>query len=308
MASDLAATCDGAHDDSLRRNFYNVRQSTQVTAHRSHSETLMTHPQLTFIGAGNMAQALAGGLLAKHWPATRITLTDVNADALAALGARLGVHTTDNNLAACEDADIIVLAVKPQVMEAVCCELAAVIDQQLVISIAAGVTTAKLEQWLGTDKVVRVMPNTPALVQTGAAGLYASAGVSTPQRQQATTILQSAGLALWFENEAALDAVTAVSGSGPAYFFLLMESMIAAARQLGLDADSAKQLVLQTALGAARLACDSVDDPATLRRKVTSPGGTTAAAIGVFEQGDFAALVQQALTAARDRSLELSGN
>lgn len=268
----------------------------------------MTHPQLTFIGAGNMAQALAGGLLAKGWPAARLTLTDVNTDALAALGARLGVNTSGDNLAAATQADIILLAVKPQVMESVCRALAPAIDQQLVISIAAGITTAKLQEWLGTDKLVRVMPNTPALVQTGAAGLFAGAGVSAAQKQQATTILESAGLALWFDSETALDAVTAVSGSGPAYFFLLMESMIAAARQLGLDTDSASRLVLQTALGAARLACNSEDDPATLRRKVTSPGGTTAAAIGVFEQAGFVDLVTQALTAACDRSLELSGN
>lgn len=264
--------------------------------------------QLTFIGAGNMAQALTGGLLAQGWPAARITLADTNAETLAALGARLGVATSGDNLSAARQTDIILLAVKPQVMEQVCRELAPAIDQQLVISIAAGITTAKLQQWLGTDKLVRVMPNTPALVQTGAAGLYASVGVSAEQKQQAASILESAGLALWFEQESALDAVTAVSGSGPAYFFLLMEGMIAAARQLGLDADSAKQLVLQTSLGAARLACSSEDDPATLRRKVTSPGGTTAAAIGVFEQAGFVALVEQALAAANQRSLELSGN
>lgn len=266
------------------------------------------YPSLVFIGAGNMAQALSGGLLSKGWPADRITLTDIHQPALDALHARLGVKVGTDNRAAVAQAEVVVLAVKPQVMQSVCTDLApALAHHPLVISIAAGITTARLTDWLGQQALVRVMPNTPALVQTGAAGLFAVDGVTPSQRALATRILESAGLALWFKEETALDAVTAVSGSGPAYFFLLMEAMIDAAGKLGLDADSARRLVLQTALGSARLACDSADAPAELRRKVTSPGGTTAAAIKVFEEGGFASLAEAALTAARDRSLELSG-
>jgi pyrroline-5-carboxylate reductase len=267
-----------------------------------------SHPQLAFIGAGNMAQALATGLLAQGWPADRLTLSDVNAQALDALATRLKVNVSGDNQATARQAEIVLLAVKPQVMEAVCHELAPSLSHgPLIISIAAGITTERLKAWLGTEKLVRVMPNTPALVQVGAAGLYAGEGVDSNHRQLAETIVRSAGIALWFEDESQLDAVTAVSGSGPAYFFLLMESMMATARKLGLEDDSARKLVLQTALGAARLALQSEDDPAVLRRKVTSPGGTTAAAIQIFEEAGFASLVESALTAARDRSVELSG-
>lgn len=265
--------------------------------------------QLAFIGAGNMAQALVGGLLASDWPAANITLADINADALTQLCARLGVNACHDNAICAASADVIVLAVKPQVMEGVCRALAASLKPQtLVISIAAGITTGHLSAWLGSNRLVRVMPNTPALVGCGASGLFATDAVDSDQKKVAQSILESAGLALWFEKEAALDAVTATSGSGPAYYFLMMEAMIDAACGLGLEAESAKQLVLQTALGAARLAQQSDDDPATLRRKVTSPGGTTAAAIASFEAAGFAKLVEAALTAARDRSLELSGH
>lgn len=266
-------------------------------------------PQLVFIGAGNMAQALAGGLLAKGWAPDHLGLTDINQQHLKRLSTQLGINHYSSNPQAVQQADIVVLAVKPQLLEPVCRELAGHLDQQpLIISIAAGVTTAKLQDWLNYDRLVRVMPNTPSLVEAGAAGLYATASVSEAQKQQANTIVESAGLGLWFDKEADLDAVTAVSGSGPAYFFLLMESMISAGEQLGLSRDAASQLVLQTAFGAAKLAQKSDDAPAELRRKVTSPGGTTAAAIEAFEQGGFAELVQQALTAARDRSIELAAD
>lgn len=269
---------------------------------------MQTYPRLTFIGAGNMAQALVGGLLAKGWPASQITMTDIHLPALDTLHTRLGVHIETDNRQAVAAAELVLLAVKPQVMETVCRDLAPALSHHpLIISIAAGITTEKLTAWLGEQPLVRVMPNTPALVQTGAAGLFAGPRVSTMQRQLATQILESAGLALWFEEESALDTVTAISGSGPAYFFLLMEAMTATAVSFGLEPASATKLVLQTALGAAKLASTSDDSPAELRRKVTSPGGTTAAALRVFEEGGFSTLVATALAAAQARSIELSG-
>ncbi len=269
----------------------------------------MDYAKLTFIGAGNMAQALTNGILAKGWPADHITLTDVNQTALDDVAARLNVNVTRNNTKAVAAAEVVILAVKPQVLEGVARALApALADDTLVISIAAGITSTQLTDWLGERPLVRVMPNTPALVQTGASGLYAAASVSNTQKRLAETLMEAAGLVRWFDDEAKLDAVTAVSGSGPAYFFLLMEQMIATAESLGLDADSARQLVLQTALGAAKLAGQSDDSPAELRRKVTSPGGTTAAALAVFSEANFEQTVRDALTAARDRSIELSAN
>ena len=204
---------------------------------------------------------------------------------------------------------MLVLAVKPQVMQAVCAGLRAALGdrQPLIISIAAGVTVNNLKSWLGDLPVVRCMPNTPALVQAGATGLYADPTVSAEQKELAGQILASVGLTFWFDEESALDAVTAVSGSGPAYFFLMMESMIEAGRKLGLDDHTARQLVLQTAWGAAQLAITSESGPDVLRQQVTSPGGTTAAALDVFENGGFRVLVDSALAAARRRSEELAG-
>lgn len=269
----------------------------------------MPNTHITFIGAGNMAQALVGGLLAKDWPANALTLTDINTDALESLGANTGVNITNDNKQAVANADVVVLAVKPQVLKHVCSDLVgALANQPMVISIAAGITTAQLTQWLSYSKIVRVMPNTPSLVQAGAAGLFAAESVSDDEKALADTILQAAGICRWFNDESQLDAVTAVSGSGPAYFFSLMEAMIAAAKNLGLDQEDASQLVLQTALGAAKLAQQSHDSPATLRRNVTSPGGTTAAALAVFEQADFGALVETAIIAAKQRSVELSAD
>ena len=188
-------------------------------------------------------------------------------------------------------------------------DMAASVQQQkpLVISIAAGIRSTDIERWLGGNcALVRCMPNTPALLQEGASGLYANAQVSAQQKQLAEDILSAAGMTLWVDREDLLDAVTAVSGSGPAYFFLLMECMQNAGEQLGLDADTARRLSLQTALGAARMATGGGDDPATLRNRVTSPGGTTEAAINCFQNNGFEQLVTRALTAARDRATELA--
>ena len=269
----------------------------------------MAQQVIGFIGAGNMATSLVGGMIAKGIRPARIWMSDVSAERLDQLAAQHKVHVNTDNNEIASRADVLVLAVKPQVMQQVCEALRDAVQarQPLIISIAAGVTVANLKQWLGEVPVVRCMPNTPALVQAGATGLYGDPSVSAEQKTLAGQILGSVGLTFWFEQEKQLDAVTAVSGSGPAYFFLLMESMIAAAQELGLDAHSARQLVLQTAWGASQLAITSDAGPDVLRQQVTSPGGTTAAAIGTFEDGGFRDLVSKALAAARKRSEELSG-
>ncbi|HET8708012.1 MAG TPA: pyrroline-5-carboxylate reductase, partial [Pseudomonadales bacterium] len=213
------------------------------------------------------------------------------------------------NTKVAEEGAVVVLAVKPQQMAQVVSELAPVLQktQPLIISIAAGITSERIQQWAGYDAaVVRCMPNTPALVLTGATGMFANAKVEEHQKQLAKSILGAVGIALWVPQEDQLDAVTALSGSGPAYFFLVMEAMMAAGKQMGLDDASVRQLTLQTALGAAQMAITSADDPAELRRKVTSPGGTTEQAIKTFEEGGLRELFSKALLAAERRSKELA--
>lgn len=267
----------------------------------------MTDITIGFIGAGNMATSIVGGLLAQGMQPQAIWLNDIDAERLASLAQEFGVNTSTDYANLVPQCDVLVLAVKPQVMESVCAAIAPLLPTPapMVLSIAAGITVASLQQWLGQVPVVRVMPNTPALVQVGASGLFASPEVSPAQQQQAEALMSSVGKNVWLEQEGLMDAVTAVSGSGPAYFFLLMESMIESAVQLGLDATTAKALVLQTALGAATLADQSDVGPGTLRERVTSPGGTTQAALNTFAEGGFAELVHQALTAAKQRSEEL---
>ena len=269
----------------------------------------MTKPAVAFIGAGNMAAALIHGLVEDGFPTHRITAADPDADKLASLARIDPINTTTDNAAAVADADIIVLCVKPQVAQAVARELAPLIAgrRPMVVSIAAGIRTDTLLHWLGYDlPLVRTMPNTPAMVQTGATALYATDAVSEDQRSHAESLLRAVGLTLWLDDENQMDAVTALSGSGPAYFFLVMEEMIKAGETLGLPRDTAQLLTLQTALGAARMAIESDDDPATLRARVTSPGGTTEQAIDVLDRGGISRLLESALTAARDRSVELS--
>jgi pyrroline-5-carboxylate reductase len=267
----------------------------------------MTAPRIAFIGAGNMAASLIGGLRAQGVDASAIRASDHGAEQRAKISAEHGIQTFAANAEAIQDADVIVLAVKSQVMKAVCLDLAAHIGaNQLIVSIAAGITCASLENWLGPRAIVRCMPNTPALLRQGVSGLYANSQVSATQRQQAEQLLSAVGLALWLEQEQQIDAVTAVSGSGPAYFFLLIEAMTAAGEKLGLPRDTAAQLTLHTALGAARMAVASEVDAAELRRRVTSPAGTTEAAINSFQAGGFEALVEQALNAAARRSAELA--
>ncbi|HEX5842340.1 MAG TPA: pyrroline-5-carboxylate reductase [Pseudomonas sp.] len=267
----------------------------------------MTTPRIAFIGAGNMAASLIGGLRAQGVEAGAIAASDHGAEQRAKISADYGIATYASNAEAIQGADLIVLAVKPQVMKAVCLELAPHLnEQQLLVSIAAGISCASLENWLGPRALVRCMPNTPALLRQGVSGLYANARVSAEQRQQAEQLLSAVGLALWLDQEELIDAVTAVSGSGPAYFFLLMEAMTAAGTKLGLPQATAAQLAQHTALGAARMACESTVDASELRRRVTSPGGTTEAAIKTFQANGFEALVEQALNAAANRSAELA--
>jgi pyrroline-5-carboxylate reductase len=268
----------------------------------------MSDTTLTFIGSGNMASSLIGGLIADGWDPARIRVADPDTQQLERLLQRYPVFTTTDNREAAASADAVVLAVKPQNMKAVATELSEAIGQHgpLVISIAAGIREPHLAGWLGEQTpIVRAMPNTPALVQSGATALYANLYVSDDQRSLAESVLRAVGLTVWVDDEAMMDAVTALSGSGPAYFFLLMESLQTAGRQLGLPEATARLLALQTAFGAARMALESNEDAAALRQRVTSPGGTTERAIQVFEEGGFEALVLAALEAAAERSREL---
>lgn len=272
----------------------------------------MSNPRIAFVGAGNMAASLIGGLCAQGLDARSITASDPFAEQRDKVAAEHGIQVFADNADAIKDAEVVVLAVKPQAMKNVCLALAPQLQgNQLIVSIAAGITCASLQTWLSTAQaptrsIVRCMPNTPALLRQGVSGLYANAQVSSAQRQQAEQLLSAVGVALWLDEEQLIDAVTAVSGSGPAYFFLLIEAMTAAGEKLGLPAATAAQLTLQTALGAARMAVASEVDAAELRRRVTSPAGTTEAAIKAFQAGGFEALVEQALNAAAHRSAELA--
>lgn len=260
---------------------------------------------ITFIGGGNMAQALIGGLVSRGLPATRITVSDP-VEKIRELLKEKDVHVTDDNVAAIKDADIVVFAVKPQVLGTVLKPLNGLFSNKLIISIVAGAEIKTISDLTGNNRIVRVMPNTPALVQTGAHGMYANTEVETKDRELATQVLASTGLTIWVGSEAQIDAVTAVSGSGPAYFFYMMESMIRAGKNMGLDEKVATALTLQTALGAAQMAITSSSAPSELRKNVTSPNGTTQAAIEVFDRAQISQNIQTALAAAQKRSQELA--
>ncbi|MCO6413661.1 MAG: pyrroline-5-carboxylate reductase [Thiogranum sp.] len=269
----------------------------------------MTTPKLAFIGAGNMAHSMVGGLVADGWDPASIVVADPDNEQLISLSSRFPVSTTLDNREAAEGSDVILLAVKPQIVRNVAKDLSVSIQNKrpLVISIAAGIRAADLERWLGGRcPIVRCMPNTPALVQSGATALFANNNVSPPQKDLAESILRSVGLALWVEDEAMLDIVTALSGSGPAYFFLIIEILEQAATALGLQAKTARLLAVQTAFGAAKMALESSEDAALLRQRVTSPGGTTEMALSVLEEGQIRTLFHDALKAARDRAVALA--
>ena len=269
----------------------------------------MNNTTLTFIGGGNMAGSLIGGLITDGWDPARIRVADTSTQRLEQLEQQFSIKTTTSNPDAIDQADIMVLAVKPQVIKSVAQELADIVAQQqpLVISIAAGIPASALGNWLGkSTAIVRAMPNTPAMVQSGATALYANANVNEDQRSIAESILRAVGVVIWVDDEAQMDAVTALSGSGPAYFFLFMEALQMAGQELGLPKDTARLLALQTAFGAAKMALESNEDAATLRHQVTSPGGTTEHAIRTFQEGALEALVSKALLAAATRSRELA--
>lgn len=264
---------------------------------------------LTFIGGGNMARSLIAGLVRQGTPAADIHVAEP-VDALRAqLHADFGVTVHADAAAAATHGAVWLLAVKPQVLREVCASLAplAAAAQPLVVSIAAGITSAQLQRWLGGQAaVVRAMPNTPALLGAGVTGLYATAGVNADQRALADTVLASAGRTVWIDEEALMDAVTAVSGSGPAYVFLLAEALEAAGIAQGLAPDAARTLVVQTLLGASRMLDESGEAPADLRRRVTSPNGTTQAAIESFQADNFEAIVARAVSAATERGQALA--
>ncbi len=269
----------------------------------------MKTKNIGFIGGGNMATSLIRGLCASGHAPAQIWVADINQEALQILSSTLNVNVSVNNDAVVNEVDVLVLAVKPQLIKSVVTDFAALLQAKklLVVSIAAGINQASLLQWLGSEvAIVRCMPNTPALVLTGATALHANANVDDEQRDLAENILRAVGICLWVENEAELDAVTAVSGSGPAYYFLLMEAMEQAAVEMGLSEKSARLLIQQTALGAAKIALESNESPEQLRQRVTSPGGTTQRAIETFQQGDFTQLVSKALHAAQQRAVEMS--
>ena len=265
--------------------------------------------RIAFIGGGNMARSLIGGLLRSGTRADSIAVAEPVAAAREALAHDFALTAHEHARDAATGAAVIVLAVKPQVMKAVCTELADVVatTRPLLISIAAGIRIGQLRAWLGADvPIVRAMPNTPALIGAGASGLIANASTSAAQRAQAEAILGAAGRTVWIEREDLMDTVTALSGSGPAYFFLLVEALEDAAVAQGLPREAARTLAMQTCLGAGRMLVESAVAPDILRERVTSPGGTTAAALAVFATGGLRELVAKAVVAATRRGGELS--
>ncbi len=263
--------------------------------------------KIVFIGGGNMASALIGGLVGKGFPAADIRVVELSAETRDALRARFGVAAFDEIEPALPGADAVVLAVKPQQLKPVARKLAPYLSGQLVVSIAAGVRATALSRWLGGySKLVRAMPNTPAMVTAGVSGLYALPGLNAQELQQAEGILSAVGMVLWLHDEAQMDAVTAVSGSGPAYVFYYMQSLQEAAEELGFSRHEARQLALETFVGACRLAAESGEDFATLRARVTSKGGTTERAILTKEEAGVRAAIVAAVKAAEARSRELA--
>lgn len=269
----------------------------------------MTTPTIAIIGAGNMGSSLIGGLIKNGHPVDKLVATDPSAEKRQHLQQTFGIQTAEDNKSAISNADVIIFAVKPQMFETVATELKSIIAQQnqLIVSIAAGVRAESIETWLGGHAaVVRVMPNTPALIGAGASGLFANSAVTEDQHAIAESIMRAVGITIWVTDEKQLDTVTALSGSGPAYFFLILEALQDGAVELGLSHETAQLLAQQTALGAALMAIDSVHTPGELRKQVTSPGGTTEKAIRVLQENQVGAIFKKALVAAKERSEELA--
>lgn len=269
----------------------------------------MKHPIIGFIGAGNMARSLASGLLANGWDKNHIILSDPDPDQRKAIEDNFGLQVFSDNKEVAKRAQSLVLAVKPQVLREVATDLAATVQEYkpMIVSIVAGARTSDLEKIFGPNTaIIRSMPNTPALIGSGASGLYANSNASEKQRNMAESIMRACGIAVWVNDEALLDVVTALSGSGPAYFFLVMEALERAAIDQGLDADSARLLTLETAFGAAKMALESGEEPVQLRQRVTSPGGTTEQAINILTMRGIHESFNEAITAAVKRSKELA--
>ena len=268
----------------------------------------MLQETLGFIGGGNMARSLIAGLLARGLPARQVIVSDPLAAQRESLSEDLGVRVTEDNAAVARAAQILLLAVKPQSLSAVCTHVAPIVSQNkpLVISVAAGVRATDIQRWLNGVAIVRAMPNTPALNGCGVAGLYATADVSTAGRKMAEAILSAVGPAFWVNEESQMDAVTAVSGSGPAYFFLLIEMLESAGVRLGLPPDVSRRLAIETAYGSGQMARSAPEAPAVLREKVTSKGGTTEAALKHLEAANVRAIYEAAVSAAAKRSAELA--
>ncbi len=263
--------------------------------------------QIVFVGAGNMGAALIGGLIANGAPAASLCAVDVDAERRERLAAEFGIKVWPQIADVTHDADTIVLAVKPQHMRAAATSLRPLLREQLVLSIAAGIRTDDLARWLdGYRKIVRVMPNTPALVRSGVSGLYALAEVTPAERERAEAVLRAVGETLWVAREQLIDAVTAVSGSGPAYVFYFIEALRQGALELGFDKAQAQQLVLGTFAGAVRLAQASSEDVSTLRERVTSKGGTTERALATMDERRVSAAIASAAHAAMQRAEELA--
>ena len=268
----------------------------------------MTDKTIAFIGGGNMASSLISGLIAGGWPVRQIQVAEPIPEKRQELAARFGVRITQDNSEAVANADVVLLAVKPQVAGTVAQEIGPMmrVRSVLLVSVAAGVREPDIRRWLGFEApIVRAMPNTPAMVGSGATGLFANERVSRGQKDLAESILRAVGLVLWIEDESQMDAVTALSGSGPAYFFLVMELLEEAGGRLGLPPRTSRLLTLETAFGAAKMALESPEEPASLRRRVTSPGGTTEKAIQRLEDGGIREIFHTALEAARDRATEI---
>ncbi len=274
----------------------------------------MINKKIGFIGSGNMAYSLVGGLTSTGVQGQNIWVSDPNSEKNAQMVAQFSVNTSNSNTELVQSVDIVILAVKPQQLATVCAEIAQDISNRrpLLISIAAGVLSKDIERWLSPGSsttslaLVRCMPNTPALVKSGATALYANEQTSDEQKTLAESIMRAVGLTLWLDNESDMHAVTALSGSGPAYIFLVIEALEKAGVELGLDGKTAHLLAIQTSFGASKMALESDDSPEVLRNKVTSPGGTTEKAIGILQDGKLEELFARALEGAKDRSIEIA--
>jgi pyrroline-5-carboxylate reductase len=260
---------------------------------------------ITFIGGGNMAKALIGGLIKRGYSSSKMRVVEVSKEHCVELHNEFGVRATTELAAAVEHSEAVILAIKPQQLREVAAQLAPVLQGQLVISIAAGIRTRDISRWMGTQNIVRCMPNTPALIRSGVTALYAMPAVRPEQCHRAESILAAVGSTLWVEDEQMLDAVTAISGSGPAYVFYFIEAMQQAAYELGLDEAQARQLVLDTFLGATKLAESSNEDVATLRARVTSKNGTTERALHCMDANEVKMDIVAAVHAAAARSKEM---